>query len=103
MPGERRKSRRMEAGGDFYRLPARMSRRVRCTLKNLSVTGACIVSRGSLATGDLIALYLESGAGGALRSRVVWSLAGEYGVEFLLENGEEFETISRIINNRRTT
>ncbi len=101
MPGERRKSRRIGAGGDFYCLPSRMSRRVMCTLKNLSITGACIVSGGSLATGDIISLYLESGGGGALQSRVVWRLAGEYGVEFLLESGEEFETISRVINNRR--
>lgn len=92
----------MEAGRDFYCLSEQMSRRVMCTLKNVSVTGACIVSGGSLGTGDIISLYLESGAGRALKSRVVWKVSGEYGVEFLLETGEEFETISRIINNRRT-
>ena len=101
MSGERRNSERVRTDGDFYCLPARMSRMVRCSLKNISITGACIASGGSLGAGDIISLYLESGAGRALKSRVVWKLAGEYGIEFMLETGEEFETISRIINNRR--
>ncbi len=101
MTAERRKNPRTPGRGDFYSLSSDARRTVRCLLKNISVTGACIVSDGPLDAGDIIALYLESGAGRALKSRVVWRVAGEYGVEFLLESVEEFETISRVINNRR--
>lgn len=103
MGEERRKNPRVRSEGDFYCLPSDARRKVRCSLKNISVTGACIASKGRLATGEIIFLYLESGAGRALASRVVWKIAGEYGVEFLLDTGEEFETISRVINNRRAT
>ena len=101
MGEDRRRSRRVPGESGFYRMSPDARRKMRCSLKNISVTGACIVSRGRLAAGEVISLYLESGAGRALKSRVVWEIAGEYGVEFLLDSNEEFETISRIINNRR--
>ncbi len=99
MAGERRKSERFDIGRDYYYYPTNREKMRACTLLNISATGACIVSQEPLKNEAVIFLHIASSRDIVLKSRVVWQHEGQYGLQFFLDTGEDFENISFILNN----
>lgn len=99
MSSERRKSNRLAVNRDYYIIPGDGNMRHRCTVKNISVTGACISSARLLAEKDVIHLHITGPRDSVFRSEVVWKREGEYGILFLLDTPSDFDTISYIMNN----
>ena len=98
---ERRKKSRYACEGDYYFHPGIRGKVYSCTLKNISVTGACIETIESLLKDQIIYLHVNTMDDSVLKSRVVWHMGEQYGLLFLLETSQDFDTISYIINNRQ--
>jgi len=96
---ERRKSNRIAVDRDYYLIPGDGKTRHRCTVKNISVTGACISSTRLLAAKDIIYLHITGPRDSVVKSEVVWNSGGMYGILFLLDTPSDFDTISFIMNN----
>ncbi|MBP7583648.1 MAG: PilZ domain-containing protein [Spirochaetes bacterium] len=99
MSPERRKSNRIAVDRDYYLIPGDEKTRHRCTVKNISVTGACITSTRLLAPEDIIYLHITGPRDSVVKSEVVWNSGGMYGILFLLDTPSDFDTISFIMNN----
>lgn len=69
-------------------------------LKNISVTGACIVTDVSLSVNQILNLHICRNRDLELRSQVVWIKGKEYGLSFMLDTEESFNAISFIMNNK---
>jgi hypothetical protein len=95
---ERRSSPRIDRCGEYFVHPGRIQQEP-CILKNISVTGACIVTDASLVMDQLVDLHICRSRDLSLKSQVVWIEGNEYGLSFLLDTPESFNTISFIMNN----
>lgn len=103
MAAERRRSNRLAVDRDYYIIPGSGSRRHRCTVKNISVTGACISSIKLLEKGNIIYLHITGPRDSLFKSEVVWSREGVYGILFHLDAAADFDNISFIMNNLAVT
>lgn len=99
---ERRQHKRIIHCGDYYVASGRTGK-VTCELRNISPTGACILSNARLNKGQEIELHICRNKDLPLRAQVVWINEKEYGVSFLLDTVESFDNISYIINNEIIT
>jgi hypothetical protein len=99
MMEERRQHDRVDVEQNYFCLPDNMKRKIRCNLKNISVTGACISSRKMLNKDDVVLLHVKGLRNSYLKSRVVWKIEDNYGLLFFLETSQDFSSISFIINN----
>jgi hypothetical protein len=96
---ERRKSQRISSEGDYYCLPENIKVKIRCNLKNISITGACIDTAKILKKDDIVFLHIGRTGNLYLKSKVVWKIEDSYGLLFFLETSQDFTTISYLINN----
>jgi hypothetical protein len=95
---DRRLHTRIDHCGDYYIATGKIGK-VGCELRNISPTGACIISGIGLNKGQEIELHICRNKDIPLRAQVVWIKDKEYGVSFLLDTAESFNNISYIINN----
>lgn len=96
---ERRKSQRISSESDYYCFPENIKLKIRCTLKNISITGACINTPEILRKDDIVLLHIGRAGNSDLKSKVVWKIDDNYGLLFSLETSQDFTTISYLINN----
>lgn len=99
MIADRRKDERFLLGGDYYYYPGNSKDKFDCMVKNISVTGSCIVSGNAIVKNEIIFLHIGCGRNIELKSQVMWKQDSRYGLMFLLENSDDFDNISYIINN----
>ncbi|HRX16252.1 MAG TPA: PilZ domain-containing protein [Spirochaetota bacterium] len=97
---ERRAGDRHDCNGDYFFSPDSRNQKYSCLLKNVSVTGACILTEFPLKNDDQITLHVCLGKDIELKSSVVWKKNDLYGLLFELETPEAFDNISYLINNR---
>jgi hypothetical protein len=95
---ERRINDRRECYDDYLIHPDKKEQ-YPCVLKNISVTGACVISDLEMSIDQIIELHICRNRDLTLRSQVVWIKKSEYGLSFMLDTPESFNTISFIINN----
>jgi hypothetical protein len=95
---DRRKYPRIDHCGDYY-IAQDIRQKVICELRNISVTGACIISDVVLKQDEFIELHVCRSRDIPLRAQVVWIRDNEYGISFLLDTKESFDNISYIMNN----
>ena len=100
MSKERRKSKRVDISVDYYYYPENKRRKIKCILKNISVTGACIISEENInvCKDNILFLHIRSTKGIELKSKAVWKIDNQYGLLFLLDTSRELENISYIMN-----
>ena len=98
MNSERRKTVRVDLSGDYFFYPGKKNRKIKCIVKNVSATGACIISDDVLHNEDIIFLGIRGDSEVVLKSKAVWKIENQYGLLFLLETEEEFASISYIMN-----
>ncbi len=96
---ERRKNPRFIVEGDYYYYPGIAGKHFKYSLRNVSVTGACIWTGEKLSDGDVILLHFMGPREAVLKSRVVWGSNNNYGLVFFLDTSEDFDTISYVMNN----
>ncbi len=99
MNNERRQQKRVSLFRDYCYYPENRRKRFSCSTKNISITGACIISDTKLNINDIVNIRIMSDRETVFKSRVVWELEGTYGLQFLLETNEDFDNISYIMNN----
>lgn len=95
---ERRKNKRFPLDKDYYFYPANRSKVYTCKVRNVSASGACIISKKNLTPHDIIFLHITGTRGAQFKSEVIWAQDGLYGLSFLLENSEDFDNISYVMN-----
>ncbi len=101
MSFENRKNKRIEISGDYFYYPLNKKKKINCKLNNISVTGACILSEENIKKEDIIFLHIhdtDETSDIALKSKAVWKIDNQYGLQFLLDTSQEFEKISCIMN-----
>jgi hypothetical protein len=96
---ERRSSKRFPCSYNYISTSSTLGRKIACTLHNISVTGACIISDTPLQTDELITLHVCDEKDIPFRAKVVWQRFKTYGLLFLLESSEDFDNISYVMNN----
>ncbi len=96
---ERRENKRIDCSDNYFFSPKEKGVKVNCSLKNISVTGACIKTDYPIENNDYLTLHLCREKDIPLHAKVVWKEEDMYGLSFLLDTQEEFENISYIINN----
>ncbi|MBN2402391.1 MAG: PilZ domain-containing protein [Spirochaetes bacterium] len=99
MSAEKRKSKRINISEDYFYYPRNKNKKINCKLNNISVTGACITSNEKINKEDIIYFNIRGTRDMALKSKAVWKINNQYGIQFLLDTDKEFDTISRIMNN----
>jgi c-di-GMP-binding flagellar brake protein YcgR len=99
MSAEKRKSKRVNIFEDYFYYPKNKNKKINCKLNNISVTGACITSNKKIAKEDIIYFNIRGTKDMALKSKAVWKIDNQYGIQFILDSNEEFEIISHIMNN----
>lgn len=97
---ERRGGSRSYCDEDYFFSSNNRDSKIQCRLKNISPTGACILTEHPIRVDETIVLHLCRDRDVPLDSKVVWKEGDEYGLLFLLDSIESFENISYIINNR---
>ncbi len=95
---ERRKAERFPVDKDYYFYPFNRSKVYACKVRNLSASGACIISKKNLTPHEIIFLHITGTRGVQFKSEVVWARDGLYGLSFLLENSEDLDNISFVMN-----
>ncbi len=95
---ERRKAERFPVDRDYYFYPANRSKVYTCKVRNVSASGACIISKKSLTPHEIIFLHITGVKVAQFKSEVVWAQDGLYGLMFLLDDSEDFENISFVMN-----
>jgi hypothetical protein len=103
MTAENRKSKRINISQDYFYYPRNKNKKINCKLNNISVTGACITSNEKIEKEDIIFFNIRGTSDMALKSKAVWKIDNQYGIQFILDTDKEFETISRIMNNINIT
>lgn len=98
MNSERRNSIRVDLSGDYFYYPGERKRKIKCIIKNISATGACIISDELLINEDVIFLGIRGDSEVILKSKAVWKIDNQYGLLFLLESDEDFANINYIMN-----
>lgn len=96
---ERRRAERFTVDDDYYFYPANRSKVYTCKVRNVSASGACIISKKPLAPHEIIFLHITGTRNAQFKSEVVWVQDGLYGLSFILENSEDLENISFVMNN----
>lgn len=99
MNAERRRSARYPVNRDYYFLPGDRKKHHRCAVKNISATGACIVSGKELNDHEILYLHITGPRDSMVKSEVVWRRGTLYGLLFHLETAADLDTISYIMNN----
>ncbi len=98
MPAEKRKNKRIKISGDYFYYPGEKNKKINCKLNNISVTGACITSAEDIKSEEIIFLHIRGANDKVLKSKTVWKIDNQYGLQFLLDTNNEFEKISYIMN-----
>ncbi|MBN2039637.1 MAG: PilZ domain-containing protein [Spirochaetes bacterium] len=99
MTSEQRKNTRISISEEYFYYPEKKNKKINCRLNNISVTGACIISEEKIKTDEIIYLHIRGTDDIALKSKTVWKIDNQYGLQFLLDTSSEFEKISYIMNN----
>lgn len=99
MTSEKRKNKRISISEEYFYYPKEENKKINCRLKNISITGACITSDEKINTDEIIYLHIRGTNDIALKSKTVWKIDNQYGLQFLLDTSSEFEKISYIMNN----
>jgi hypothetical protein len=99
MSAEKRKSKRVNISEDYFYYPINKEKKINCKLNNISVTGACITSNEEIKNEDIIYFNIRGTKDMALKSKAVWKIDNQYGIQFILDTNKEFEIISYIMNN----
>lgn len=95
---EKRKSKRIKISEDYFYYPREKNKKINCKLNNISVTGACITSTENIKREEIIFLHIRGANDKLLKSKTVWKIDNQYGLQFLLDTNKEFEKISYIMN-----
>ncbi|MDY6935665.1 MAG: PilZ domain-containing protein [Spirochaetota bacterium] len=98
MTAERRKNERISVTRDYYYFPGEENNKIECMLKNISITGSCILSKNNINKNDIIFLHIGGKKEIVLQAKVVWKMGDQYGLLFLLDNSQDFDNISYIMN-----
>ncbi len=98
MSSERRRNRRKDIIGDYFYYQGNKDKKIKCKLKNMSATGACIASDEKINEDDIIFLHIQGTDNVEIKSKAVWKIDDQYGLVFLLDTNKEFEKISYIMN-----
>jgi hypothetical protein len=98
MSVEKRKNTRLNISDDYFYYPAEKGKKINCKLNNISITGACITSSENIKKEEIIFLHVRGADDKLLKSKAVWKISDQYGLQFLLDSGIEFEKISYIMN-----
>jgi c-di-GMP-binding flagellar brake protein YcgR len=99
MSAEKRRSKRIDISEDYFYYPQNKNKKINCKLNNISVTGACITSDKKIEKEEIIYFNIRGTKDMALKSKAVWKIENQYGIQFILDTDKEFEIISRIMNN----
>ncbi len=99
MTSEKRKNKRINVYKEYFYYPENKKRKINCKLNNISITGACITSEENIEKEDIIYLHIHGDQNMALKSKAVWKIENQYGLQFLLDSSSEFEKVSYIMNN----
>ena len=99
MNSEKRKSNRLNFTREYFYCISDKNKKINCKLNNISVTGACITSDKKIEKEDIVFLHIKGMEDIVLKSKAVWKIENQYGLQFILDSGKEFENISYIINN----
>jgi hypothetical protein len=95
----RRHNERIYCADDYFFSPIEKDKKVNCTLKNISATGACITTEYPIEPDQYLTLHLCRDKDIPLDAIVVWKDDNDYGLSFSLDSQEQFENISYIMNN----
>ncbi len=98
MTSERRRDKRFDVPGDYYYVQGDKERKIKCKLKNISATGACISSEVDIKNDEIIFLHVRGTKNVEIKSKAVWKIDNEYGLLFLLDTTKEFDNISYVMN-----
>jgi hypothetical protein len=98
MSVEKRKNSRINTSDDYFYYPTEKNRKINCKLNNISVTGACITSSENIKKEEIIFLHVRGTDDKVLKSKTVWKINNQYGLQFLLDSSSEFEKISYVMN-----
>ena len=99
MLSEKRKNKRVVISEEYFYYPREKNKKIKCKLKNISITGACITSKENIKNEEIIFLHIHGTEDMSLKSKAVWKIKDQYGLQFLLDTTSEFEKISYIMNN----
>ena len=99
MSAEKRRSKRIDISEDYFYYPQNKNKKINCKLNNISITGACITSDEKIEKEEIIYFNIRGTKDMALKSKAVWKIENQYGIQFILDTDKEFEIISRIMNN----
>ncbi len=99
MSAENRKSQRINISEEYFFYPQKEKKKINCKINNISVTGACITSDEKIENDEVIFLHIRGTNNMALKSKTVWKINNQYGLQFFLDTNSEFEKISYIMNN----
>ena len=96
---DKRQNGRIECSGEYLYSTHTAGNRVECSLKNISVTGACISTGALLDNQEKVILHICRGKDMSFSGKVVWRNKDTYGISFDMDSEEEFSDISFIMNN----
>lgn len=99
MASEKRNNKRINLSAEYFYYPQKKNKKINCKINNISITGACITSEEDIGTEEIIFLHIFGTEDNALKSKTVWKMNNQYGLQFLLDTSVEFEKISYIMNN----
>jgi len=99
MRSDKRKNDRINIARHYFYYPKDKKKRIFCELNNISITGACITSSEKIENEDIIFLNFSGNKDITLKSKAVWKINNQYGLQFLLDSSIEFENVSYIMNN----
>lgn len=98
MTEERRQNKRYDVPGDYYYYQGSEEDKIKCRLKNISATGACISSEETIKIDDIIFLHIGGTKNVEIKSKAVWKIDDQYGLQFMLDSSKEFDNIAYIMN-----
>ncbi|MBN1500144.1 MAG: PilZ domain-containing protein [Spirochaetes bacterium] len=99
LKNDKRSNNRHNCAGDYFYSTHSAGNRLDCVLKNISATGACIRTNASLKNNESVILHICRGKDMSFNGKVVWQENDTFGIVFDMNNSEEFENISFILNN----
>lgn len=99
MNKDRRKDERIICNYDYIHTARSLNADFECKLKNISITGACIMTDAPLLLNESIVLHICRDKDIPMNGKIVWEKDGTFGISFNLDSSESFENISYIMNN----
>ena len=88
-----------DINGDYYLLKKDMDKIHSCKVKNISGTGVCIISLDDIKNNEIIFLYIHGNKENAIKSKVVWRMEEQYGLQFVLDSNNDFKSVSYVMNH----